>query len=455
MLARSKTVSLIIGVKFGTNISGLPRQLVSYSIAPLVRDALKELLPVRVRTLYLSRIRGDRKIFRELVSLLDSPAPILEAFDIHFATSKDDNKLPENLFAMQSPRLTRLHISSCGLNWQAPIFLNLTSLEVTLIPIALRPSGDQVISALSNMPCLENLVLHSIFAPPSVVATTFSTTANLPRLVSFNAECHLLNCVLLFDHITYPNTAHVHVTCDIAEFDEHTCDFALFQILAGNLGRRTQIPIRCLKVHEQRVELHGSSKALGPAQLTFGVTPRYSPLRFMAKIITNILQSLPPLQEVKSLTVDGVAPDKMAWLKYFGHLGRVKQLHVASDYNGFLDAFATSTSTAFGQLDYAEGPPFKALRTLTVDNWTFDQVYSRRWPKMSCLERLKDALRTRRKEGVELAKLVIEECRHVQYSDVAALEKLVKAVEWDGEQSFTEDEEQFSEDSFEANYSSS
>ncbi|GLB40920.1 hypothetical protein LshimejAT787_0901350 [Lyophyllum shimeji] len=418
-----------------------------------VRSTLHHLSRVKHLSLAQGQFEGydGPEEFKSLIRLLDAPAPLLETLDVTFRYGRnDESSLPVNLFSGNAPRLANLRISRCGLNWRSPIFANLRSLKVIDPPVALRPPADQFLSALSSIPRLEILEFRSDFASTGGAVVPHVSTAVLPLLTNLTIASPLLNAVLLLNHITYPTTACVAITCAIDGFRQDSDrNLSVVHGLASLLGGRVDGPIRSLAVHEQGIRAW-TSPGIEPSvfsadkpQLSLDFSPLHTSSDHINDITQNVLRPL-PLRHVESLLIQCVPLPETAWLDHFGGLARLKTLHVGSDPFGFLNAFSTGTSAALEQSRQAGSPKFKALRTLGISDWTFDEFHGPHVPggrRTSCFESLVSCLKARRKEGVALSELVVEDCHHVDEADISDLEKIVAKVEWDREANYTEEEE--------------
>ncbi|KAF8066613.1 hypothetical protein FPV67DRAFT_1781145 [Lyophyllum atratum] len=443
MLARSKMAPLTIKAMFGEY-----RTLRSSAAVreATFKTALSQLS--RIRHLSLNQSNGDIRAFRELARSLDSSALLLETFDIHFTSISDENRLPQGLFSGDSPRLVRLGIAGCGLNWGAPIFANLVSLKVTNIPNASRPPVDQVISALSHMSRLEKLELDSDFASASGELISPAKTANLPRLVHLSVTSLLVSCVSLMEHITYPSGARVTVTCRLSDGSQHVpaTSFSLVRQLADTLGRRIEGPIRYLSFDWQKIRAWTSSGSapsiphFETPQLDLTFMP-HQRVPFVTEIATHALPPL-SLQYVESLKIDDLFLSKTAWVDHFGSLSQLTYLEVGPDDSQFLRALSIGTSAALEPCDQAGDVQFKALKSLTISGWMLDDLtpFIPGSAAKTVSRSLADCLKARRERGTALSDLFLDGCRHVTEEDVEMLREIVPEVEWDGAENFTESE---------------
>ncbi|KAF8066615.1 hypothetical protein FPV67DRAFT_1495705 [Lyophyllum atratum] len=439
MMARSKMSPLTITVMCG---------YYTRRSTAAVRAALSQLSRIRKLSLYESH--GAPRPFSDFAKFLDSPAPLLETLEICITSARGkasaEYTLPEELFSGVSPRLARLGIRDCGLNWGAPIFANLVSLKVAnYLPNTSRPLVNQFFSALSTMSRLEKLDFDSDFASASGELISPAATANLPRLVQLSVRSRLVNCVSLMDHITYPSSAHVTVECHLS--DGSATSFSLVRRLADTLGRRIGGPVRCVSFDSDRIRAWTSS-GINPRldseipQFDFCFTLHEMPNFGRPEIATEVFQLL-PLEFVESLTVVDLDLSKTAWVNLFGGLTQLKEVEVGHYQSGFLGAFSSGTSDPHEPCDQASEVQFKALKKLTIRFWTLDETINPGGAGKTLIQSLFDCLEARREQGTAPGELVLAQCCHVAEEDLVALKEIVTEVqvELDSEDSISSDSE--------------
>ncbi|KAF8060692.1 hypothetical protein FPV67DRAFT_1673543 [Lyophyllum atratum] len=414
MLARSRTAPLTIVVG---------------SRSKFVKPALKQLYRIKKLSLFCiqSYYSHDESTYTDLLA---SPAPLLESCEITFRMRSNRNELPKNIFSGKAPRLAHLSISQCGLNWRAPIFTNLISLEINSSLEKTVPPADQFISAVSTMARLETLVYNS---PLFQTSSEVFMIADLPRLVSVEIRSQLYNCIFILDHIAYPNTTCVTMVCETQWVTKDFECLSSIKRLAENLIKRMHGPARSLAVGEQRIRVWTSPGAYSmrpPVASLLDLDIFWHAVEeetFSMDVTTAILQPLLPLQDLEALTVEGVAFDEAFWVKAFSDLYVLKDIRVVSDepVAGFLAALETRPAM---QSNLATGHQlkFQGLRELTVCEWTLDAEYNSGDVQKTYIEGLMDFLGARDREGKPLNKLTLEECRHADNGDVTELEKIVQ-----------------------------
>ncbi|KAF8062451.1 hypothetical protein FPV67DRAFT_271782 [Lyophyllum atratum] len=458
MLARSKMAPLTVMLTF-TNSWMDPELLhVSCSEAPAVKATMSQLS--RIKKLALHQGQLCQKSVMEVISLLDSPAPLLETLDICFEIngSAKDNRLPDHLFAGDAPRLTHLHIRTGTLNWRALPFSNLKSLEVTApsftvdaLPDIFGSPPEHVISALSNMPFLEHLKCGSNIAPIGGTSIPCTFIVDLPRLANLEIQSDLHTCIFLLDHITYPGTTHVMVRSAIDVMGERRpVSLSLAQGLANDLIKRAQKPIRCLDLWPASITIETCDGPIQNVAQTHGCQLlllfdfNNSSDDSVVEIMTDTIQALSTVGHTETLTLQDVSFPQASWINLFGSLNRLKKLRVASnDSTGFLKAFSESSLAMRSQSDHAAHFAFEALRELILSDWGFDQDlnYPEDGIRKSWVDILTDCLKARQEAGSVLQKLVLQDCYHVEQNKVAALRKVVKNLVWDGDPFTTDDED--------------
>ncbi|KAI9444574.1 hypothetical protein H4582DRAFT_1909845 [Lactarius indigo] len=163
-------------------------------------------------------------ILEELVS----PAPILEYLSLsgvasRFGTSGWSVKeafVPDTLFDGSTPRLSRLELCGCDINWNSPLLRNLKHLKIS--PWSSRRSLSVWLDALDEMPQLETLVLHwsSPTAPPGAsLPPDIGRTVTLPSLTLFQISSYARNCGLALAHLILPALTSLCIISDSCHTD--------------------------------------------------------------------------------------------------------------------------------------------------------------------------------------------------------------------------------------------
>ncbi|KAF8062463.1 hypothetical protein FPV67DRAFT_1508606 [Lyophyllum atratum] len=423
----------ISSAEVGEGNAGAIRNGASHHHAHILQFVAKsgtiaQLSRIKELALYQGNLGHDR--FMELLSPLDSPAPVLESLDISFLKFARDNKVPNYLFSGEAPRLSRLRLVGGDLNWQALPFTNLRSLEVRS---TFAPPPEHIIFTLSNMPLLESFECEFHRATTHCTSTQCTVLVNLPRLVNLAIESDLPACKIKVMKDRRLNTVSVSLT----------------QGLANDVIRRAQKTIHSLKVQQYAIILETCPETLEDAaqknrcrsQLYFEFYPPKPPV---VEIMTDIIQVLPSLAQTEILDVDVVSLPKAIWMNHFRGLSRLNTLRVGADCAGFLEVFSDSSLAMPGQSGHAAHFAFEALCELTLADWYFDEYcnFPDDGPWKSCYASLKDCLKARQEAGLTLELLMLENCNNVERYSVAPLRRYVKNLWRDGCTLYNSDDEE-------------
>ena len=198
MLERSRTAPLRVRIRVEDH------NLTDDAFVSSVRLALSHIHHIR----YLSIFLSDR--FHDLGDLL---SPLLtESPDILKELVLSSRSIFPNYIypSMESaPCLRHLVLDSCHINWQRVSSVgNLTSLVLQYIPIASRPSVEDILSVLQTMTQLEELTLiHAISELPLSIRTlppNDISPIRLQHLFHLRLTGFVLDCANLMRHFVMP-----------------------------------------------------------------------------------------------------------------------------------------------------------------------------------------------------------------------------------------------------------
>ncbi|KAG5644400.1 hypothetical protein DXG03_008567 [Asterophora parasitica] len=426
MLARSKTAAL--NVVFDNNARHYRMKNVGGLLISVIKTAALELS--RIKNLHLSRNCRSidmAAVHREIIELLDAPAPFLETAEIAHTNLV-------NLFAGVSPRLTSLVLSDCSLNSvRFPMVGNLRTLK--LLRVCSQASDDnipvdQFISALCAMNRLEILhVTHSlnnrhIGIPPA------QQVAELPHLTEFFMDTLLSNWIFLLDHIVYPTSTRVCATYRGIDSAGKGHDTWYLYSFAEKLGSRVLGPIRSVELRKDGIK---AWRSLYTSELAFhsDLEIPLPPLCNFERVVKCFIQSL-DLIHLESLNFD--CPFSAEFLMtYFGQLSHLATITVGKQAMTFnvLQALVVGLTTSPARPTKLN---FLALETLHIEGWDFEERHQ--------AEILISYLKRRKETGAPLSNLIINQCLHVDEGlHVDALRAVVGKVEWDGLSNYTEEED--------------
>ncbi len=140
---------------------------------------------------------------------LVSPAPALEYLSLFSEKYRDgtlweQSPVPDTLFDGSTPRLSRLELSDCDINWESPLLRGLEHLKIRTPSGGARPSLEVWLDALDEMPQLKTLVLHSASPITSSFPFHVERIVTLHSLTHFDISAAPGDCGLALAHLFLP-----------------------------------------------------------------------------------------------------------------------------------------------------------------------------------------------------------------------------------------------------------
>ena len=175
---------------------------------------------VSAELVHLERIRiyqvgFDISTWDILVEGLQQPAPCIEYLGItkyynYLAT--DSFILPSNLFAGDAPRLKRLDMSQCLVDFNAPVLRSLTTLSVGFLNESIAPTPLEWLENLSHLPSLTSLgILNAMRSQSNSMSGTKQVELSLLSTLNLDASLH--DTRILIDGLKYPVSCALIMTC--------------------------------------------------------------------------------------------------------------------------------------------------------------------------------------------------------------------------------------------------
>ena len=174
---------------------------------------------ISAELVHLERVRiyhvgFDMSTWDILVDRLQQPAPRMEYLDINHIDyrSTDSPILPANLFAGDAPRLKRLDITQCLVDFQAPVLRSLTALSVEFLNQSNAPTPLEWLENLTHLPSLTSLRLINSMRSQGH-STRRSKQVELPLLSGLSLDDSLHDTCILIDGLKYPVSCELIVNC--------------------------------------------------------------------------------------------------------------------------------------------------------------------------------------------------------------------------------------------------
>ena len=149
-----------------------------------------------------------------LLDRLQHPAPFIEYLDINHINYRSTESFifPSKLFAGDAPRLKRLDITQCLVDFQAPVLRSLTALSVEFFNTSNAPTPSEWLENLTHLPSLIYLrLLNSMRSQDH--STRGTKQVELPFLSTLNLDASLHETYIFFDGLKYPVSCGLIINC--------------------------------------------------------------------------------------------------------------------------------------------------------------------------------------------------------------------------------------------------
>jgi F-box-like len=317
-----------------------------------------------------------------------SSAPTLEFLSLsheHRRYSARPHVNPVNLFNCVAPRLTRLALENCDVSWKSPLLKGLRTLKISGSSPVTRPGLEDWLDALTEMPQLEMLILHSATPFAQQAAPLISEplrTATLPSLTGFHISASAGDCALALAHLVLPALTWLHV--DVESGDEDAVLLAIPYVARHVYELQGTKPLRSILINDQRKRakvvawtmLDSDIKAnapntmfrtSGPARLVF-TAPCGNWDHEMANEIFDTLLTHLPVNSVSALiTQNRTRLSREFWLSHASRMPLLeKVLLVPTTLTAFRHMLAEDVPP--------EGPRLPLLTKLTLVDVTFTPI---------------------------------------------------------------------------------
>ena len=195
----------------------------SYPFPIVIRStayALRHSRVISAEFMHLERIRIYHLVFDIstgdiLVERLQQPAPLIEYLDINYINYRatDAFILPSNLFAGDAPRLKRLDMTQCLIDFQTPVLRSLTTLSVEFLNASIAaPTPLEWLENLSHLPSLTSLrLLNSMRSQGHSVPGNKQVELLLLSTLDLTASLH--DARIFIDGLKFPVGCGLIITC--------------------------------------------------------------------------------------------------------------------------------------------------------------------------------------------------------------------------------------------------
>jgi len=195
-------------------------------------EAFGKQLSSHVSRISRLNITADFADLQTMIGQLASPAPALEWLSLtiddegHLRMGTPSNAtIPHALFDGTAPRLSRLQLDHCDISWTSPLFKSLRNLELRMLSQPARPSLEEWLDAMEQMPQLDALVVNHATPRAPTVSTPLSEPTRVithPSLTQLDLAASASDCTFALAHLILPALIkiRVDVTSELASADD-------------------------------------------------------------------------------------------------------------------------------------------------------------------------------------------------------------------------------------------
>ncbi|EIW79351.1 hypothetical protein CONPUDRAFT_167108 [Coniophora puteana RWD-64-598 SS2] len=189
-----------------------------------------------------------------LYESLTAPVNNLRDLRLHYhirdAGHRDIVFMPDTILPEGTPALRLLSLHSCAFQWSSPIFVGLSHLALTNIPIHLRATPEQLLSVAQRSPGLKTLKvdlgLGGVEDAPSSWVT--SSTIKLSRLQSFDLAAPFNEYAGFLSHVELPASASLKL--EVGVFGMTPTDTSMSLVPGKFFSPREGAPRQVLQLEE-------------------------------------------------------------------------------------------------------------------------------------------------------------------------------------------------------------
>ena len=160
------------------------------------------------------RVGFEASAWDILFERLQQPAPRIEYLNLNHINYGDNNSfiLPSTLFAGDAPRLKRLEMTHCLVDFQAPVLRSLTMLSVENLSALIAPTPLEWLEHLRRLPSLTSLRLANCMSSQGPSAETHDQV-KLSHLDVLMLDSTLQNTHTFIDGLKFPVSCGFIVSC--------------------------------------------------------------------------------------------------------------------------------------------------------------------------------------------------------------------------------------------------
>lgn len=368
-----------------------------------------------------------------LLADLPVSAPVLESLTISMLGcwgEVDRCKLPPKALS-DVDSLRQLQLSRCDVDWESPLFGQLTYLSVEDVSDNSRPSTIQLLIILQRLRGLRHLTLRTCLPIDGRNISALSPeegSIHLPHLDSLVLSGKLVELEPWLRRMTIPSTSYINLQCDEPEPNVIT------RVLLNLLQVPPQSSGFTLKIFDATLLRSRASMV----SITFGTEPgpfltwasnkRRLEQTNSSSFLTEICNNLPVgkftcLHFTSRASID---PQLIA-----NTLGRLPCLESVLVFGEIVKHFIKSLTMTPATQSRSPSPlAFPQLRQISLNDVTFTSAAGD--DGFISFESLRDCLIERYELGFEIEKVSVCKSSRLSAQDIPLLREIVPHVDWDG-----------------------
>jgi F-box-like len=200
---------------------------------------------------------------KKTLERLVSPAPILEALELTNESPSGRQpwpweriSIPDTLLGGIAPKLSYIELGDCDISWKSPLFRGLRRLEIYRLTTPARPSLEDWLNTLNEIPQLEALILH--YATPLATQCPPLTsepdrTVTLPSLTQIDITACAEDCAVALAHLVLPALTWLHVNADSHHSNGNDVRAIIPYISRNAHGPQDAEPLQSILIYAERM----------------------------------------------------------------------------------------------------------------------------------------------------------------------------------------------------------
>ncbi|TCD65754.1 hypothetical protein EIP91_002238 [Steccherinum ochraceum] len=322
-----------------------------------------------------------------------------------------------------SSRLQKLSVTCCRVDWSGKFPKSLTELHISYKDCRLESPLKMVVAVVSALPALRSLELLDVFEPLPMAPSfpSHTVTVPLPHLERLALAGHSLSCVHFLNHLIFPESTSV----SLSFLSGHPTDDAVLSSLLASMQHKVFAP------HAGNRPSRAQKIVVVPACLdifTDAVSDSAQPrLQIRSKILLDwgtVCAQL-PLRSVTALSIGHyMGRWGCSWKDFLDTIPAVETLAMHAEYSrvGTLLNFLAQPPKPLPAQKKPDQYPLPKLKLIEIQEFRKAQFGE------DILTPLAVLLEMRKRAGVPIHQLVMEDCGEISQKELNTLQKYAQVL---------------------------